>query len=67
MVDRLAQRLQTNGSDLDGWLQLVRSYKVLSETDKARAAAANARRALADAPDKLRRFDEAVKEFDLGG
>jgi len=67
MVDRLAQRLQTNGSDLDGWLQLVRSYKVLSETDKARAAAANARRALADAPDKLRRFDEAMKEFDLGG
>jgi cytochrome c-type biogenesis protein CcmH len=67
MVDRLAQRLQTDGSDLDGWLRLVRSYKVLNETDKARDAAANARRAFADAPDKLQRFDEAMKEFDLGG
>ena len=67
MVDRLAQRLQTDGSDVDGWLRLVRSYKVLGETDKARAAAANARRALTDAPDKLRLFDEAMKGFDLGG
>jgi cytochrome c-type biogenesis protein CcmH len=67
MVDRLAQRLQANGSDLDGWLRLVRSYRVLGEVDKAQAAAAAARRALASDPDKLRRFDEAMKAPDLGG
>jgi cytochrome c-type biogenesis protein CcmH len=67
MVDRLAQRLQADGSDLDGWLRLVRSYRVLGEVDKAQAAAADARRALASDTDKLRRFDEAMKAPDLGG
>ena len=67
MVDRLAERLKTDSSDLDGWLRLVRSYKVLGETDKARAAAADARRALAGEPDKLRRLDEAMKGLGLEG
>jgi len=67
MVDRLAERLKTDRSDLDGWLRLVRSYKVLGETDKARAAAADARRALAGEPDKLRRLDEAMKGLGLEG
>jgi cytochrome c-type biogenesis protein CcmH len=67
MVDRLAERLKADGSDLDGWLRLVRSYKVLGEPNKARAAAADARRALAGEPDKLRRLNEAMKVFDLEG
>jgi cytochrome c-type biogenesis protein CcmH len=67
MVDRLAERLKTDGSDLDGWLRLLRSYKVLGEIDKARAAAADARRALAGEPDKLRRLDEAMKGLGLEG
>ncbi len=67
MVDRLAERLKTDRTDLDGWLRLVRSYKVLGETDKARAAAADARRALAGEPDKLRRLDEAMKGLGLEG
>jgi len=67
MVDRLAERLKQDGSDLDGWLRLVRAYAVLGERDKARAAAADARRALASAPDKLRRLDELVKGLGLEG
>jgi cytochrome c-type biogenesis protein CcmH len=67
MVDRLAERLKRDGSDLDGWLRLVRSYMVLGERDKAQAAAADARRALAAEPDKLRRIEEAVKGFGLDG
>jgi cytochrome c-type biogenesis protein CcmH len=67
MVDRLAERLKADGSDLDGWLRLLRSYKVLGETDKARVAAADARRALAGDPDKLRRLDEAMKGLGLEG
>jgi cytochrome c-type biogenesis protein CcmH len=67
MVERLAERLKTDGSNLDGWVRLVRSYMVLGEADKARAAAADARRALAADPDKLRQLDEQVKGLGLEG
>ena len=67
MVDRLAGRLAKDGSDPDGWLRLVRAYLVLNDRAKAQAATADARRALASDGDKLRRFDEQVKELGLGG
>jgi cytochrome c-type biogenesis protein CcmH len=67
MVERLAERLRRDGSDVDGWLQLIRAYGVLGERDKAQGAAGNARRALATDPDKLRRFDELVKTLGLEG
>jgi cytochrome c-type biogenesis protein CcmH len=61
MVERLSERLHRDGSDVEGWLRLVRSYMVLGEADKARAAAADARRALAGDPNKLRRIDDLAK------
>ena len=64
MVDRLAARLKQDGSDVDGWVRLVRSYKVLGEADKARAATADARQALAGDPDKLSKLDAALKALD---
>jgi cytochrome c-type biogenesis protein CcmH len=67
MVERLAVRLAENGSDVEGWLRLVRSYLVLGETDKARAAATDARKALADDADKLRRLDNGVKALGVEG
>jgi cytochrome c-type biogenesis protein CcmH len=67
MVDRLAERLHNDGSDVDGWLRLVRSYMVLGQADKARAAVADARRALAADPTKLRRLDDLVKGLGLEG
>lgn len=67
MVNRLASRLKANGSDLDGWLKLVRAYTVLGERDKAKAAVSDARHALAQDPDKLRRIDDLVKALDLEG
>jgi cytochrome c-type biogenesis protein CcmH len=67
MVERLSQRLQRDGSDPDGWLRLVRSYMVLGEPDKARAAAGDARRALAGDPTKLRHFEDLVKALGLEG
>jgi cytochrome c-type biogenesis protein CcmH len=67
MVARLAERLKEDGSDVDGWLRLVRAYMVLGDRDKARSAAADARRALASDPDKLKRVDEMVKGFGLDG
>ena len=67
MVARLADRLQHDGSDVEGWLRLVRAYVVLGERDKANAAAADARRALATEPDKQRRVDELAKGLGLDG
>jgi cytochrome c-type biogenesis protein CcmH len=67
MVDRLATRLHENGSDLDGWLRLLRAYKVLGENAKAKEAVAEARAALANEPDKLRNLDAAIKDLDIGG
>jgi len=67
MVERLAARLAADGSDVEGWLRLVRSYMVLGEQDKARAAASDARRALAGDPNKLQRLDTGVKALGVEG
>jgi cytochrome c-type biogenesis protein CcmH len=65
MVDRLAERLKTESSDLDGWLRLLRSYKVLGDMEKARDATETARRAFAGEPEKLRQLNEAIKGLGL--
>jgi cytochrome c-type biogenesis protein CcmH len=67
MIERLAERLGKDGSDVEGWLRLVRSYMVLGERERALAAAGDARRALAGEPDKLKRIDELVKGLGLDG
>ncbi len=38
MVESLAVHLQKDRRDVQGWIRLVRSYRVLGETDKATAA-----------------------------
>jgi len=65
MVERLAERLKRDGSDVEGWMRLVRAYMVLGERDKARDAATAARHALESEPDKVRRFDELVNALAL--
>jgi cytochrome c-type biogenesis protein CcmH len=67
MVARLAERLKQDGSDVDGWLRLVRAYIVLGDKEQARAAAGDARRALASDPDKLRQVEEFIKGAGLEG
>lgn len=44
MVQRLAERLKENPDDLAGWTRLERAYRVLGETAKADAAAAEIKR-----------------------
>ena len=65
MVDRLSSRLKQDGSDLDGWLRLIRSYTVLGDANKARAAATDARRSLANDTEKLRRIDDLSRALGL--
>ena len=67
MVTRLADRLKRDGSDIEGWMQLTRSYVVLGERDKAMRAAADARQAIGGDAGKQRRFDDFAKSLDLGG
>ena len=65
MVDGLAQKLEANPGDVDGWLRLARARQVLGEAD---AAADALRRALAALPaDSPRRagIEEQLKA--LGG
>ncbi len=65
MVDRLAERLKTNGGDLDGWLRLVRAYRVLEESDKAKTALTDARRNFASEPAATKRLDDLAHELGL--
>lgn len=47
MVARLAERLKTNGKDLEGWQKLIRAYQVMGRADEAKAALAEAQKQLA--------------------
>jgi cytochrome c-type biogenesis protein CcmH len=67
MVARLDARLHQDGSDVDGWIKLLRSYVVLGQPDKARATLSDARSALKGDPAKLRQLDEGAKNLGVGG
>ena len=65
MVGGLAEKLSKNGHDLQGWLQLIRSYVVLGERQKAKAAVASARAQLAGEAQVSARIDELVGQLGL--
>ena len=65
MVGRLAEKLSKNGHDPQGWLQLIRSYVVLGERQKAEAAVASARAQLAGEVQASARIDELVRQLGL--
>lgn len=67
MVERLAARLKENGGDVDGWQRLMRAYMVLGEPGKARAAAVDARKALAGETEKLQQIEDTVRSLGLQG
>jgi cytochrome c-type biogenesis protein CcmH len=66
MVEGLAARLAQKGDDLQGWLRLIRAYCVLHETDKARQAMADARKAMAGNEAANQDLDALAREFGLG-
>jgi cytochrome c-type biogenesis protein CcmH len=67
MVERLATRLHEDGSDVDGWLRLLRAYMVMGDRDKAKTAAGEARGALAREPEKLKLLDEGIRALGVEG
>ncbi len=46
MVQRLADKMEENPDDVDGWLRLGRAYQVLEDQEKSRAAFGQAKRRL---------------------
>ena len=60
MVAGLAARLQTSPDDPAGWVQLVKAYAVLGDTQKRDAALKTARARFAGKPDVLGRLSEAA-------
>lgn len=67
MVERLATRLKQDGSDVDGWLRLVRAYLVLGDRDKAKTAMTEARQAVSKDSEQLRKLNDGLKDSGLDG
>lgn len=67
MVAKLAGRLQADGNDVEGWLRLVRAYVVLGDRQKAKGAVADARHALGQRPDQVKRIDDLAKSLGIEG
>ncbi|MBX9861579.1 MAG: c-type cytochrome biogenesis protein CcmI [Hyphomicrobium sp.] len=65
MVGRLADRLEKDGKDLDGWLRLARAYKVLGKDDEARGALKSARTHFATETAALAEIDKAEQALSL--
>jgi len=66
MVSRLADRLEENPGDAEGWLRLGRAYRVLGRPGEARQAFENALAASAErrADDPVRRAaEQALSEL----
>jgi cytochrome c-type biogenesis protein CcmH len=66
MVSRLAARLASNGGSVDEWSRLIRAYAVLHEADKAKAALADAKKALAPDPNAVASLDALAHNLGLG-
>ena len=66
MVSKLATRLASTGGGVDEWSRLIRAYTVLHEADKAKAALADARKALAPDANAVASLDALARDLGLG-
>ena len=58
MVAKLAERMQANPDDMQGWLMLARSYKTMGRYEEAAAAYAKAEKVIDDDPELLASYAE---------
>jgi cytochrome c-type biogenesis protein CcmH len=65
MVSNLAERLQTEPQDLEGWLRLIRSYIVLNRTSDATKSLATAKSVFVDDKPALTKIDALAQELRL--
>ena len=60
MVAKLAERMQANPDDMQGWLMLARSYKAMGRYEEAAAAYAKAEKVIDDDPELLASYAETI-------
>jgi cytochrome c-type biogenesis protein CcmH len=65
MVEMLAARLKADPNDALGWVRLMKAYTVLGETEKAKQALADARKAFPDNKDAQTAFSTAAKALKI--
>ena len=65
MVNRLATRLADRGGDVNEWGRLIRAYTVLHQDDKAKAALAEARKALGQDSASIAQLDQLAHQIGL--
>ena len=65
MVQGLASKLDQDGSDLPGWLKLVRAYSVLDRKDDAMKALERAKNAFSGNTQALQQLDQLAAELGL--
>jgi cytochrome c-type biogenesis protein CcmH len=65
MVDRLASRLAQSPRDVDGWIKLMRSRKVLGDTDAAQQTFRLALDVFKDDPLEQEQISTAARELEL--
>ena len=65
MVAGLAERLKTNGSDLEGWLKLMRAYMVLGRRNEALGALKQAQTNFAGNQEALGQIERLAKSLGL--
>lgn len=65
MVQGLAKRLDADGSDLEGWLKLMRAYTVLGRHEDAISALDRAERQFAGNPEALGQIDKMAKSLGI--
>jgi cytochrome c-type biogenesis protein CcmH len=67
MVERLATRLKQNGDDVEGWLRLVRAYRVMGDQEKVKSALDDARQAVSGDAGRLKQLNDGLKNLGLDG
>ncbi len=63
MVEGLEEKLAENPSDLNGWLRLIKAWKVLGETGRARAALEKAKAAMSGNPAAIKALEKMARNL----
>ena len=66
MVERLAQKLETNPRNVEGWVQLMRSRKILGDSEGAKAALKKSLEIFSDSTVDQSTLKAAAVELGLG-
>ena len=67
MVEGLANRLRSDGGNVQEWQRLIRSYVVLGDKDNALAALADAKKALASSEADVKAIEASAVRLGLAG